>query len=245
MARNLGIDHAQGTYIGFVDSDDLIVPEMFETMVSKMKDEIQFVCCRFCKCMRENIMPLGKNEKFSIHSGEGIPYQIVCNYYCAYVWSKLFRKDLLDRYTIRFKSGYIMEDMYFMADYLRICQKACFLEDQLYYYIDTNGSILNNFRSRRNVEPRYVHIPRSWVYFAQAVTVYPQVCAEATMRAAMSYQSVLRKLTPEDDAFTAEAIAYVRKNNHLLLLHRWGIPYFVSGCILCLNYRLWKAIFRR
>ena len=30
-----------------------------------------------------------------------------------------------------------------------------------------------------------------------------------------------------------------------LLLHRWGIPYFVSGCILCLNYRLWKAIFRR
>lgn len=245
MARNLGIEQAKGKYIGFVDSDDLITPHMYGAMLSHMSEDVQLVCCRFKKCKREEIAPLEISGDYSVQVGEGIPNQIVCNYYGAYVWSKLFCKALLDSNSIRFKSGYIMEDQYFIADYLRICQKAIFLEDALYYYIDTPGSITNSFRSRKKVEYRYVHIPRSWAYFADAVTPYKQVHSETKMRAAMSYQSVLKKLEPEDTAFTDEAIAYVRKNNHLLLRHRWGIPYFISGCILCMNYRLWKFIFRR
>ena len=104
---------------------------------------------------------------------------------------------------------------------------------------------MNTFRAANSAESKYVHMPRSWAYTADAVAPYRDVFRETALRAAMSYQSVLRKLEPEDDAFTAEAIAYVKKYNHLLLQHRWGIPYFVSGCILCLNYRLWKRIFRR
>lgn len=245
MARNLGMDHAEGKYIGFVDSDDLIVPEMFETMVSKMDDDVQLVCCRFHKCLREDIIPLKNTGTSRIRTGAEIAEQILCNYYGAYVWSKLFRREVLNQNSIRFKPGHLMEDQYFTADYLRVCHKAVFFEDALYYYIDTPGSIMNNFRNRRQVEYQYVHIPRSWVYTAESIAAYPRMNALARARAAMTYQSVLKKLTPENDEFTQETLAYLRKNNHLLLRHRWGLPYFVSGCILCLNYRLWKAIFRR
>ena len=244
-ARNWGINHASGKYIGCVDSDDVITPKLFEVLISGMSADIQMACCRFHKCKRDEIEPLVSHGAYTICTGGDIANQIVCNYYGAYLWSKLFHKDLLDQHHLRFKPGVIMEDQYFVADYLKICNKACFFEDALYYYFDTPGSILNTFRSKTRVEHKYMHMPRSWAYTADAVASHREVFRETAMRAAMSYQSVLRKLDPEDDEFTAEAIAYMKKYNHLLLRHRWGIPYFVSGCILCLNYRLWKRIFRR
>lgn len=36
-ARNVGLENAEGEYIGFVDSDDSVVPEMFEKMYSAAK----------------------------------------------------------------------------------------------------------------------------------------------------------------------------------------------------------------
>lgn len=45
-ARNAGLDIAQGEYIGFVDSDDYIKPDMYEILVSNLEDcpaDIQYV----------------------------------------------------------------------------------------------------------------------------------------------------------------------------------------------------------
>lgn len=47
-ARNLGIKHATGKYIGFVDSDDYIEPNMYEDMIHIIeKYDVDFVMCDF------------------------------------------------------------------------------------------------------------------------------------------------------------------------------------------------------
>ncbi len=37
-ARNLGLEHAKGEYIGFVDSDDWIEPDMFARLLAAIED---------------------------------------------------------------------------------------------------------------------------------------------------------------------------------------------------------------
>ena len=45
-SRNLGIDHAAGRYIGFVDADDMVAPNMFEELVHYMGPDIDLAAWR-------------------------------------------------------------------------------------------------------------------------------------------------------------------------------------------------------
>ena len=57
-ARNAGLDIATGTYLGFVDSDDWIEPEMYETMIATAKEkQVDVVVCgiRYCTDSGESI----------------------------------------------------------------------------------------------------------------------------------------------------------------------------------------------
>lgn len=47
-ARNIGLDHVNGQYIGFVDSDDWIDPDMYEELHNIIqKTDADIVTCRF------------------------------------------------------------------------------------------------------------------------------------------------------------------------------------------------------
>lgn len=246
MARNLGIEQAKGKYIGFVDSDDLIASDMYGTMVEQMDNDIQLVCCRFHRCKREEIEPLSNSGVHRTHWREEIAEQILCNYYGAYVWSKLFRSDLLESNQIRFKPGVILEDQYFMADYLRVCHKAVFLEDKLYYYIDTPGSITYRFRTSTKVADKYMSIPRAHNYMAETLSELGYGLSEwSKASAAMFYQTVLRKLESPAEDYINESVSYVRRNRKYLRKRNFAVKYYISAWILSLSWPLWRKIFRR
>lgn len=57
--RNVGLDMASGDCVCFVDSDDYILPEMFETMMKYMND---YDCC-VCQFARE--YSTGTREEYS------------------------------------------------------------------------------------------------------------------------------------------------------------------------------------
>lgn len=141
-ARNSGMAAAAGTYIGFVDPDDMVERNMFWRLVTAAAEkEADVAVCgyhEFCDCgdmdMPESgwspsagFFPEEKAERFR----RGTPWSR-----CAgTVWNKLIRRELLEENGLRFVPGLRQgEDLYFCLMLLTVAPRLLILPDQLYHY---------------------------------------------------------------------------------------------------------------
>lgn len=248
-ARNLGIDSASGKYIGFVDADDFVSSDMFEVLVNAMDEtDADIAVCGYQRCQKGDVRQVSSRTDITITSERAeIAQEVLRGGYGCYVWNKLFRKSILDQKNITFRVDCgIPEDQYFTMEYLQYCTKAAFIDAKLYYYIMNETSLMNSFRNNRFVSGKYKGLPRSWAYTANAVRdISGDLTIYAQARAAMFYQTVLRKLEKPDSEYIEEAAAYVKQNKSVLRRYRWGWKYYLSAVILSMSYPLWAAIFRR
>ena len=71
-ARNAGLQVATGTYIGYVDSDDWIEPQMYQRMYEAcIEHQAQVAVCRYAKIYRDHVDREG-NGQVTVFDREGI-----------------------------------------------------------------------------------------------------------------------------------------------------------------------------
>ena len=118
-ARNLGMQYATGKYIGFVDSDDFVSPDMYERLINGIESSgADFAVSDFFKVTNEKEAKdhdsIVREESFVDLSclnerkallGDGRWNTSVCN--------KVYRKAFLDENNISFPVGVRYEDTYF------------------------------------------------------------------------------------------------------------------------------------
>lgn len=246
-ARNLGLDNARGRFIGFVDADDAVAPAMYERLRRAMERGADLAMCRFLRCGETG------GADFSAEGGactrigpeEAAWKMLSC---CGpYVWNRLYRREILDTYRLRFRpEAQGAEDLFFNAACLTHCRTIAYVDAPLYAYTVTAESITHTFRTSRVVSDKYQSLPRASRYAAETLAeLAPEVSGQYRARAVMYYQTVLRKLHSPSEAYLREACRYVSAHKGALLAHPWGWKYYGSALILCKSYRLWAAIFRR
>jgi glycosyltransferase involved in cell wall biosynthesis len=140
-ARNFGIDHATGDYIGFVDSDDYVTETMFEEMLNlALKYQAEMVICNIQKVdeygnVTQKLTQIpNMPEKIDLES-----YFSVFSDLSYFACNKLFKKELFK--DKRFKKGVHYEDIQLIPQLLLECKTLAQTQNFHYQYLERTDSI--------------------------------------------------------------------------------------------------------
>lgn len=143
-ARNFGIENAKGDYIGFVDSDDFIQPQMYEFLYRAVtENNCDFSVCRYKKISEVEFKKFKyKTEKFQPEkfiSFNDADYTINNELVFSSTCTKLISKNFLG--DIRFKNYRIGEDTVFNSEIYSKAEKFIFIDAELYIYFNNTKSV--------------------------------------------------------------------------------------------------------
>lgn len=151
ITRNTGLSHANGNYIAWCDSDDLMHPQFIEYMYSALKkNDVDFVECQ-CTSDYEFKVCLFANDPFAdsrITIGDTNDFlkRFATHELQTSLWSKLFKKELF--YNFHFAEARLYEEHYFYVHIVKHLNKAAYSSAQLYFYRKRGNSIMSTFKVR-------------------------------------------------------------------------------------------------
>ena len=150
-ARNIGLELAQGEYIGFVDSDDYVDRTMFEKLYQLAKsDQADITTCGYYRIDYKDI----QRRDIAAHKcfGKNVfqaPDLLINN--VPYIWNKLFKRSLIESTGIKFEENlHIFEDLVFTFKLFLKANRISRVNEALYSYIfSRNDSLTFTFSSKR------------------------------------------------------------------------------------------------
>lgn len=145
-ARNSGLDIAKGKYVYFLDSDDDILPNCFETLCNQASSSKADII------VGENyIVSEGETKRVELQVNGFLSQNNILDAYCKrkwynQVWNKLYRMDFLKEKKLRFVEGTILEDEIWSFDIACLAQTAIFIKDPTYNYYIRPKSIISTVK---------------------------------------------------------------------------------------------------
>lgn len=141
-ARNAGLAVAQGDFLGFVDSDDRIAPDMYETLLRGIlaQEADIAVCGRYMEMESGRLISmftLDKPAVFDAH--EAVRRFLLSDGLDAAAWDKLYRRSLWG--DTRYPLNYVSEDVPVTSRLLADAGRVVHCGRPLYAYLQRSGSL--------------------------------------------------------------------------------------------------------
>lgn len=152
-ARNNGVKEAQGEWLHFVDSDDMIHPKTLEILYKTAIDND--VKLSMCSAFQGENIPDDFSKNFDVTANilnmdEENIFHLCKNekYYYWVVWGKLLHKSIFLKHPLT--EGRIYEDNAIVCKWLHEAKKVAVIPSPLYfYYINTSGTTKKNFTEKQ------------------------------------------------------------------------------------------------
>lgn len=160
VARNFGLQKANGEFVIFIDPDDYLEDNMLLKMYKKMtENSVDIVICGhnvfyedFSGNYIKNIYNIDKNK---IYSNTDILNMMLELKVKGYVWDKLFRKDMLLENNFKFEEGRYVQDWFPVIKQVFFSKKIAFVNEALYYYRQRNSSTI--YKKNKKLIDDYAH----------------------------------------------------------------------------------------
>ncbi|KYN86705.1 hypothetical protein ATY35_13390 [Vibrio cidicii] len=157
IARNIGIEHASGSWVLFLDSDDILAETAIEKLrrvinreqsniLNTKKLDIVAYDFRFLNSNHDSV--IGRTDINALR----LPKDELLNEYLSLkmdgsVIFTMMRKEFLDKHSIRFYQGY-HEDVDFMFKVYAEAQRLSIIDDVIYIKNNRQGSIVNTISQK-------------------------------------------------------------------------------------------------
>lgn len=126
VARNNGLEHASGSYVMFVDSDDFIIENTLSVLLNKAHEErVDMLVADYSKMRDEEEDKFNLNiDRNSYVSNMMIGREAFLSFFNpaqCFIWRTIYRKEFLDRNHLRFIPNIYFEDVPFTIEcYLKV-----------------------------------------------------------------------------------------------------------------------------
>ncbi len=147
QARNIGLKLARGDFVGFVDSDDWIEPNMYEVLISVLQGtgaDIAVCHYRVETDDSKSVQINGESFKIKLYSSEEALRMLINGegFIDNFVWNKLYIRSIL--YNIYFPEGKIYEDVVWTPKTIHNAGLLVCIDRPLYHYLYRSDSLSHN-----------------------------------------------------------------------------------------------------
>lgn len=238
-ARNLGLREAKGEYIGFVDSDDWIEPDMYEVLLKRMQEtgaDIS-VCGMWYEFVNRSIES-NCNECMYGSDKESM-YALICGDIKTQVMNKLW--TLHSALQLQFPEGQVYEDISSVYKVILRVDKIATVHQSLYRYRQRKGSIARVYPMKNLMDywnayhDRYEHLMKDCenIVRGDIESELRKQCANAIARTWRWFYSVPQM--ERDYSFLKTIHIYTIRNYRHLGDKGW--PVSLKVCIFLAHYK--------
>ena len=149
VARNKALKICRGEYVGFLDSDDFVRPDMFERMYKKaMSEKADYIACGYTDITYDEN---GNEIELKHYVCSKPAYKPKDMFFDAYAspWLHLYRREILIESGADFPEGYIYEDTAFYLNIIPYIKKLSVIEEPLVFHVRHSKSTMATFKAEK------------------------------------------------------------------------------------------------
>ena len=245
-ARNTGIDHASSDLIGFIDSDDYIDADMYETLYRQLRESNAdlSMCGHYDVFHQIPEKQVSEIKTWNLSSEEAIKMVMEAKVLSVTAVNKLYKKELFNH--LKFEVGKIAEDAFIMIRLLDQCQKVAATNEKKYYYVHREYII-----TTQKFSLKFLNVIEAYEQNANIIREhYPAIADVATMRLNWAYFYVLDRLLIDSDfkdkLLEDKLINYLKQNRvNILRDARFTNARKISFLALLFSRKLYTQILLR